>query len=130
MGSRVWSQQLWRSGVVALWHVESSRTKDQTCVPCIGRQIFYSLDCQGSPLVAYFIPNTSWLSIPYSYLAHRPPPHSLSALVTTTLFLVFVSLLLFVIFTSLLGILHSTYYISDIIQYLSFFLYRLVSLGA
>ena len=21
------------------WHVESSRTTDQTCVPCIGRQI-------------------------------------------------------------------------------------------
>ena len=63
-------------------------------------------------------------------LAHRHPPRPLSTLVPTTLFLVCVSLLLFVIFTSLLGGLHSTYYISDIIRYLSFLLSRLVSLGA
>ena len=32
-------QQLWRMGLVALWHVEPSWTRDQTCVPCIGRRI-------------------------------------------------------------------------------------------
>ena len=26
-------------GLVALWHVRSSQTRDQTCVPCIGRWI-------------------------------------------------------------------------------------------
>ena len=38
-GSRVQAQQLWRTGLVALWHVGSSWTRAQTCVPCIGRQI-------------------------------------------------------------------------------------------
>ena len=38
-GSRVQAQQLWPMGLVALWHVGSSRTKARTCVPCIGRQI-------------------------------------------------------------------------------------------
>ena len=30
---------LWRMGLVAPWHVESSWTRDRTHVPCIGRQI-------------------------------------------------------------------------------------------
>ena len=34
--SRAQVQQLWCVGLVALWHVESSQTRDQTCVPCIG----------------------------------------------------------------------------------------------
>ena len=38
-GSRVQAQQLWCTGLVALWHVGSSRTRDRTCVPCIGRWI-------------------------------------------------------------------------------------------
>ena len=32
-------QYLWHTSFVALWHVESSWTRDQTCVPCIGRWI-------------------------------------------------------------------------------------------
>ena len=32
-------QSLWRRGLVADWHVESSQTRDQTCVPSIGRRI-------------------------------------------------------------------------------------------
>ena len=28
-------------GLVALWHVESSWTRDRTCVPCIGRRFLY-----------------------------------------------------------------------------------------
>ena len=34
-----WAQELWYTGLVALWHAESSWTRDQTRVPCIGRQI-------------------------------------------------------------------------------------------
>ena len=34
------AQYLWRSiGLVAPWHVEHSRTRDRTHIPCIGRQI-------------------------------------------------------------------------------------------
>ena len=32
-------QQLWRSGLVGLGHVGSSRTRDQSCVSCISKQI-------------------------------------------------------------------------------------------
>ena len=35
----VQAQFLWPTGLVAWWHVESSRTGDQTGVPCIARQI-------------------------------------------------------------------------------------------
>ena len=38
-GSRAQAQQLWRTGLVASWHVGSSRTRAQTHVPCIGRRI-------------------------------------------------------------------------------------------
>ena len=38
-GSRAQAQQLWRTGLVAPRHVGSSRTRAQTHVPCIGRQI-------------------------------------------------------------------------------------------
>ena len=47
MGSRhagfsscsTWAQQLWHTGLVAPQHVGSSRTRDRTHVPCIGRRI-------------------------------------------------------------------------------------------
>ena len=32
-------QYFWNTDLVALWYVESSRTRDRTHVPCIGRQI-------------------------------------------------------------------------------------------
>ena len=38
-GSRAQAQQLWHTGLVAPWHVGSSRTRARTRVPCIGRQI-------------------------------------------------------------------------------------------
>ena len=38
-GCNAGAQWLWRLGSVATWHVESSQTRDSTCVPCIGRQI-------------------------------------------------------------------------------------------
>ena len=31
------AQWLWHTGLVALWHVGSSQTKNRTCVSCIGR---------------------------------------------------------------------------------------------
>ena len=34
----LWAQQLC-SSLVAPWHVESSSTRNRTCVPCMGRQI-------------------------------------------------------------------------------------------
>ena len=37
MGSRAWAQQSWRTGLVALRHVGSSRTRDRTRIPCIGK---------------------------------------------------------------------------------------------
>ena len=36
-------QQLWCMGLVTSQHVESSWTRDQTCVPCIGRWILNHL---------------------------------------------------------------------------------------
>ena len=39
LGSRAQAQQLWHTGLVALWHVWSSQTGDQTHVSCIGRRI-------------------------------------------------------------------------------------------
>ena len=36
-GSGVQAQHLWLIGLDAPWHVGPSQTKDQTCVPCIGR---------------------------------------------------------------------------------------------
>ena len=39
-GSRVRAWQLWLTGLVALWHVGSSSTRGQTCIPCNGRWIF------------------------------------------------------------------------------------------
>ena len=38
-GSRAQAQQLWRTDLVALWHVGSSWTRALTCVPCIRRWI-------------------------------------------------------------------------------------------
>ena len=39
LDSRVWAQQLWCTALVAPRAVESSRTRDRTHVPCLGRQI-------------------------------------------------------------------------------------------
>ena len=39
VGSRTQAQQLWRTGLVAPWHVGSSRTRARTCVPSIGKRI-------------------------------------------------------------------------------------------
>ena len=33
------AQQLWHTGSAALWHVGLFRTRDRTCVSCVGRQV-------------------------------------------------------------------------------------------
>ena len=38
-GSRAQAQQLWHTGLIALWHVGSSQTRARIRVPCIGKQI-------------------------------------------------------------------------------------------
>ena len=40
-GCRAQAQCLWHTGLVALWHVGSSRTRDGTRVSCIGKQVLY-----------------------------------------------------------------------------------------
>ena len=49
-GSRAWAQELRHEGSVAPWHVESSQTRDQTHVLCIGRQILNQLTTREVPL--------------------------------------------------------------------------------
>ena len=39
VGSRAQAQQSWCTGLVALWHVGSSRTRARTHDPCVGRRI-------------------------------------------------------------------------------------------
>ena len=36
--------------LVAPRHVESSRTRNRTCVPCVGRQVLFHCATRGSPL--------------------------------------------------------------------------------
>ena len=48
-GSRAQARQLWRTGLVAPWHVGSSWAGAQTRVPCIGRQVQNSLLQKGDP---------------------------------------------------------------------------------
>ena len=78
-------------GIVALWHVESSRSRNQTGVPCIGRQILNHWTTR-EVLLVYFTHTSLYLLVPYSYFA---PPSSLSPLVTTSLFSISVSLFVF-----------------------------------
>ena len=35
------AQSFWHTGLVAMWHLGSSWTRDQTCVSCNGRWILY-----------------------------------------------------------------------------------------
>ena len=52
-GSRVQAQWLWRTGLVAPWHVGSSRTRNRTRVPCIGRQILIHCATREVPHVLF-----------------------------------------------------------------------------
>ena len=63
------AQQLWLTGLVAPWHVGSSRTRDRTCVPCIGRQILNHCATREAPIyfcfINKFICTLFFLNIPY-----------------------------------------------------------------
>ena len=48
------AQRLWRTGLVAPRHVESSLTRDRTCVPHIGRQILYHHATREVPSILTF----------------------------------------------------------------------------
>ena len=69
LDSRAQAQQLWHTGLVAPWHVESPQTRDQTCVSCIGRQvvnhwttkeipIFFSFCCDFSVIYKKLLPQS------------------------------------------------------------------------
>ena len=53
-GSRARAQQLWRTGLVAAQHVGPSRTRAQTRVPCIGRQILNHCTTREAPGLLFF----------------------------------------------------------------------------
>ena len=53
-GSRAQAQQLWHTGLVAPWHVGSSRTRDRTCVRCIGRWTLNNCTTREVPSYVYF----------------------------------------------------------------------------
>ena len=55
LGSRAQAQQLWCRGSAAPWHVGSSRTRDQTRVSCIGRQILYHWATGEAQFCPFFI---------------------------------------------------------------------------
>ena len=54
-GSRMKAQYLWSIGLVALWHVGSSRTRDRTHVSCLGRQILIHSAIREVPGMFLFI---------------------------------------------------------------------------
>ena len=58
LGSRAQAHSCGAQGLADLWHVGSSRTRDETCVSCIGRQILYhwaTREAQFCPfLISYF----------------------------------------------------------------------------
>ena len=45
---------MWLAGLVAPWHVESSGTRDWTCVPCIGRWIPIHCTTKEVPPLPFF----------------------------------------------------------------------------
>ena len=53
VGSRLQAQQLWCKGLVAPWHVGSSRSRDRTHVPCIGRRILNHCATREVPMVFF-----------------------------------------------------------------------------
>ena len=55
VGSRAQAQQLWRTGLVAPWHVGSSRTMARTRVPCIGRWILNHCTTREVPKYLFYI---------------------------------------------------------------------------
>ena len=67
MGSRAQAQQLWRTGLVAPWHVGSSRTRARTHVPCIGRRILNHCATREAPQALLNSQLFSCLSLPLCF---------------------------------------------------------------
>ena len=77
------AQQLWYMGLVALWHVGSFWTKDQTHVPRVGRWIPNHWIPQGSPHILHLI-QSFWVdseakeALPSAQSPYLPPATFLS----------------------------------------------------
>ena len=56
-----WTRHLWCPGLVALWHVGSSWTRDWAPVPCIGRWILNHWTTREVPPGYWFLINCLWL---------------------------------------------------------------------
>ena len=74
MGSRAQAQDLWHTGLIALHHVGSSRTRDRTHVPCIGRWILNHWTTREAPAGAFsketYLRDTKFLHGNEHYFKH------------------------------------------------------------
>ena len=69
MGSRVWTQSSWCTGLVAPWPVGSysSQTRERTHVPCTGRQVLNHWTTRELPFITF---QKSYLMKKSSQLRH------------------------------------------------------------
>ena len=60
-----WAQQLWCTGLAAPWQVKSSQTRNQTCVPCIGRWILNHWTTVEVPFLSHLkeAPHLAWAPV-------------------------------------------------------------------
>ena len=60
-----WAQQLWCLGLAAPWQVKSSQTRNQTCVPCIGRWILNHWTTVEVPFLSHLkeAPHLAWAPV-------------------------------------------------------------------
>ena len=88
-GCSTQAQLLWLTGLVAPHHVESSQTRDRTCVPCIGR--WFLIYCTTREVVnnslKMFLLPVLWENHPsiHSSLLLYCPTWKISPLITTLL---------------------------------------------
>ena len=76
LGSRALAQELWSMGLVAPWHVGSSQIRDQTCVPCIARQILNHWTIREAPPYSFLcLPSalSDWSSLETLKSCYYPP---------------------------------------------------------
>ena len=89
LGCRAQAQKLWHTGLVAPWHVKSSRTRARTCVPCIGRQILIHCTTTEVPkeklfkgsVLMFLLTVPAHLSIPAPWIPLPPSLFSLFMLI-------------------------------------------------
>ena len=68
----MWPQSLCPTSLVALWHVESSQTRDWACVLCIGRLILIFCTTREVPFLFLLSSFVSWDQSKISYgLTHH-----------------------------------------------------------